>query len=141
MNGREHRTNDGTSPIRVVIVDDSHEVRYLLAMLLETDGRFQVVGEAEQAKAGLAAVAEAWPDLVVVDLRLGGRDGLWLLRELRSRHRHPALAVVTGSSTAHTVAAAFAAGADAVLSKDSASSTMADELADCVAARSATVSV
>lgn len=123
------RTAD-IEPVRVVLVDDSKDVRFLLATVLELDGRFRIVGEAEDARNGLAQCADLRPDLILVDLDLGGRDGLWLIRELRKRQSGALLAVVTASDVPREHEAAMDAGADVVHTKMSMTSTMVDELAD-----------
>lgn len=124
-----------TSRIRVAIVDDSEDVRYLLATVMEVDGRFQIVGEADGANDALDMVAETRPHLVLVDLQLEGLDGTWLVRELRRRRETAVLAVVTASTHAEEHDAALAAGADAVHNKMSMTSTMMDDLASLIAAR------
>lgn len=130
-------TNETTpGRIRVVIVDDSSDVRYLLATIMEVDGRFQIVGEAHDADAGVALVGDESPDLVLIDLQLGGHDGTWLIRELRERGRDAVLSVVTASSDRRDHDAALAAGADSVHNKMSMTSTMVDELAALVSERS-----
>jgi CheY-like chemotaxis protein len=121
--------------IRVVIVDDSEDVRYLLGTVMEVDGRFEVVAEAHDAAEALLLVPRQAPDLVLVDLHLDGHDGNWLIRELRQRAVGAVLALVTASSRPEEHAAAIAAGADAVHNKMSMTSTMMDELADLVGAR------
>lgn len=133
----EKQDSEAMSQTSVVIVDDSPEVRFLLATLLENDGRFQVVGEAANAKAGIATVAEAAPDLVLVDLRLGRQDGLRLVRDLRSRHPRTTLALITGTSVQQIEPDAFAAGADSVHGKESMIRTLVGDLLAAVAARSA----
>lgn len=129
------------SAIPVVVVDDSPEVCFLLGTILEMDRRFEVIGEAHDASAGVALVTELRPQLVLVDLQLGRRDGRWLIKELRSQNSGVTVAVVTGSFCAHDHDAAFRAGADSVHNKTTMTSTMADELADTVARRRALVPV
>lgn len=133
-----HRTEG--IPIRAVVVDDCPDVRFLLSTIMEMDGRFDIVGEAHSAAAGIALVGDVKPDLVLVDLNMGHQDGTWLIKELRSRNSVAALAVVTGSGADHEHAAALEAGADSVHAKGSMTSTMADDLAAIVAARSAGLS-
>ena len=128
-------TSEASARIRVAIVDDSDDVRYLLATVMEVDGRFQIVGEAHTADDGLTMVAQTRPDLVLIDLQLEGHDGTWLIRELRKRGGEAVLAVVTASSLDDDCKAALDAGADAVHNKMSMTSTMMDELASLVAER------
>lgn len=124
-----------TDRIRVVIVDDSRDVRYLLATIMEVDGRFEIVGEARDADSSLSLVSDVAPDLVLVDLELGAHDGTWLIGELRQRGSDVAIAVVTASGVDAEHEAALAAGADAIHNKMSMTSTMADELATLVEGR------
>lgn len=128
-------TSEANARIRVAIVDDSDDVRYLLATVMEVDGRFQIVGEAHTADEGLIMVAQSQPDLVLIDLQLEGHDGTWLIRELRKRGGDAILVVVTASSLDDECQAALDAGADAVHNKMSMTSTMMDELAAVVAER------
>ena len=128
-------TDSDAGRIRVAIIDDSDDVRFLLATILQVDGRFEIVGEARSAGAGLELVAEVAPDLVLIDLQLGDQDGIWLIRELRSRGGDARLAVVTASSHQPELNAAQAAGADSVHSKMSMTSTMVDELIELVGER------
>ncbi len=125
--------------IRVVLVDDSSDVRYLLATIMEKDGRFTVVGEAHSADEALDVVQAATPDLVLIDLGLDGHDGTWLIAALRDAGVDAALAVVTGSALRRDHEAALEAGADSVHSKMSMTRTMPDDLAECVARRAAAV--
>ncbi len=126
--------------IRVVVVDDSSDVRYLLATILEKDGRFEVVGEACDAAEAITVVGDQGPDLVLVDLQLDGPDGTWLISELRRAGVGAALAVVTGSVLQRERDAAMEAGADSVHGKMSMTTTMTDDLAATVAHRASTVS-
>jgi len=135
-------TDEPSTPrIRAVIVDDSPDVRYLLTTILEVDGRFEVVGDAHTADDGLEVVAQADPDLVLVDLQMEGHDGTWLIGELRRRGNDAALAVVTGTSLELVPGDVLDAGADSVHHKMTMTSTMADDLVDAVVRRRRTVSV
>lgn len=130
-------TADLAPRIRVVLVEDSSDVRYLLATLMEIDGRFTIVGEAHAAAEGLALVGEIDPDLVLIDLNLGGHDGIWLIRELRAQGVGSVLSVVTASALAEDRDRALLAGADSLHNKMSLTSTMLDELAAAVDAKAA----
>ena len=115
--------------ITVAIVDDSDDVRYLLATLMEVDGRFEVVGEAHTVGDALPMVAMTCPQLVLVDLNLDGDDGTTFIRELRKLDDEVRIAVVTASHEVADHAAARKAGADDVHNKVSMTSTMLDDLA------------
>jgi len=72
-------------PVRVVVVDDSVEIRELLGTLLGLDGRFELVGEAGNGKDGVELVAELQPDVVLLDMVMPVLTGMEALPELRSR--------------------------------------------------------
>lgn len=115
--------------ISVVLIDDSADVRYLIAVTMQLDGRFDIVGEAEEAAEGLEVVRTHDPDLVIVDLQLGRRSGHWLLRQLRSAGSVARLAVVTASSDPADHLRARDEGADLVLDKHTLTTTLLDDLA------------
>lgn len=70
--------------IRVLIVDDESLVRSGLRMILEATGDIVVVAEAKDGADGIAAVARHRPDVVLMDVRMPGMDGLTAAAELRS---------------------------------------------------------
>jgi DNA-binding NarL/FixJ family response regulator len=72
------------APLRVFLIDDHPVVRSGLALLIEAMPGHVLAGEAGSAAEARLAVKAARPDLVVLDLTLGGRDGLELLGELQS---------------------------------------------------------
>jgi two-component system, LytTR family, response regulator AlgR len=79
----------------VLVVDDERSLRRLLVLLLERDPRFEVIGEAGDGSAALAAVEQLDPDLVLLDLGLPVLDGLEVLHQLQGRDR-PTVVVLTG---------------------------------------------
>lgn len=123
--------------IRTVIVDDDDQISFLLSTALEREGAFDVVGEQRDARRGCRAVAALEPELVVLDLNLGGRDGLWMLRRLRAlMPPSTALALVTGAEVTPRLAELAAeAGADLVGSKQGLTTTLPESLRGLVDAR------
>ncbi|MBK0417724.1 response regulator transcription factor [Leucobacter sp. CSA1] len=102
---------------RVVVVDDQALVRQGIRTLLELAG-LEVVGEAGDGEEALAVVAETRPEVLLLDLRMPHRDGLWTLRRLRDDGSDlPALVLTTFDDDA-LVLQALHAGARGYLLKD-----------------------
>jgi DNA-binding NarL/FixJ family response regulator len=107
--------------IRLVIVDDHPVVRDGLRGML-TSADFEVVGEAASGDEAVAVVTALGPDVVLMDLRMPGSDGLSAIERLRS---HPCrVLVLTTYDTDRDVLPAIKAGATGYLLKD----TPRDEL-------------
>jgi CheY-like chemotaxis protein len=70
--------------IRVMVVDDTDHVRRMLTSMLSLDG-YEVVGEVASGPAALEAVEDADPDIVVIDYKMPGMDGLDTARGIRQR--------------------------------------------------------
>jgi CheY-like chemotaxis protein len=79
-------------PARILVVDDTESTRLLVTRTLEREG-YRVVA-ADSAKAALAAVGEALPDLIVSDIMMPDMDGYELLERLRADPRYRAIPVV-----------------------------------------------
>lgn len=107
-----------SSPVRVLIVDDDPLVRSGLAMLLGGDDSIRIVGEAADGSEVPAAVDGFRPDVVLMDIRMPGIDGLTATRRLRDRVDPPAVIVLTTFDTDDMVFTALRHGADGFLLKD-----------------------
>jgi two-component system, NarL family, response regulator LiaR len=102
----------------VFIVDDHAFFRAGLRSLLAEHG-FPIVGEAASGEAALPLIERRKPDLVVMDLSMGGMSGIEATRELIRRFPDVAVLVVTVSSSEANVLDALEAGASGYLLKDS----------------------
>lgn len=107
--------------IRVVLADDHTLVRQGIRKILEGESGIEVVAEAADGDQALALV-RAHPDLdvLILDLKMPGREAMTVLREARVHAPGLRLIVVTMHAGQEYVARAVRAGADAYLLKDSA---------------------
>jgi DNA-binding NarL/FixJ family response regulator len=103
-------------PIRVLIVDDHPVVRRGLRVLLEVQDGIEVTGEAGDGPAALARAAEQQPDVILLDLKLPGLDGLAVLEQLK--HTTPKVLVLTSVTDPVAAGRAMREGAAGVLYKD-----------------------
>ena len=78
-----------TESIRVLITDDHSIVREGLTLILETTDDIEVVGEAADGAEALRLVAEHQPDVVLMDLRMPGMDGLTAIEHLQRDYPQP----------------------------------------------------
>lgn len=105
--------------IRVFLVDDHPLVREGVSAVLASEHDVSVVGEAASAEQALTAVARTEPDVVLVDIRLPGMDGIDACQILRERHPAVKVIVVTGYRNGNLMIRAFDAGAKGFLIKES----------------------
>ncbi|MGI8925205.1 MAG: response regulator [Tepidiformaceae bacterium] len=105
--------------IRVLLVDDHEIVRVGLRAVLELEEDLVVVGEAGEADAALRQAVALHPDVVVMDVRLGGTDGISACRDIRSQSPRTAVLILTSFGTEEAVMAALVAGASGFLLKNS----------------------
>jgi DNA-binding NarL/FixJ family response regulator len=105
-------------PIRVLIVDDHQVVRRGLRTFLEIQEDIEVVGEAADGDAGVARAEELRPDIVLMDVKMPGTDGIEALRQLRQLDNPARVLVVTSFTEQRTVVPALRAGAAGYVYKD-----------------------
>jgi response regulator RpfG family c-di-GMP phosphodiesterase len=82
------------APTRILIVDDDASVRDVISVLLQEEGyECRTAAGAEEA---LELAAQEAPPLVISDMKMPGRDGIWLLEAFRERHPETAVVMLTG---------------------------------------------
>ncbi len=104
--------------IRVLLVDDDALVRAGLQMILSSAEEIDVVGEAADGADAVSAVRAHRPDVVLMDIRMPGMDGIAATSELRRLASPPNVIVLTTFQADEHVMSAIRAGADGFLLKD-----------------------
>jgi DNA-binding NarL/FixJ family response regulator len=104
--------------IRVLVVDDHPVVRQGLRTFLDVQDGITVVGEAADGAGCVAAAAELDPDVVLLDLRMPGSDGVDALRGLREGGNRARVLVITSFPEPAAVLPAMRAGAAGYVYKD-----------------------
>jgi DNA-binding NarL/FixJ family response regulator len=104
--------------IRVLLVDDDPLVRAGLRMILSAAQDLEIVGEAADGADAVAAVQAQRPDVVLMDIRMPGTDGITATSALRRLPAPPHVIVLTTFQADDHVLSALRAGADGFLLKD-----------------------
>lgn len=117
----------GRAPVTVVLVDDHAIWRGGVKSMLE-DTRFQVIGEASSGKEALQVVGELSPQLVLLDIRMAGGDGLDALQAIKAKHPETSIVMLTTYDNPTYMARAVAGGAAGYLLKG----VSRDELIDAL---------
>ncbi|MET7459816.1 response regulator transcription factor [Nonomuraea sp. NPDC005501] len=111
-------TGSASGAIRVLIVDDDALVRAGLTLMLRGAPALQVVGAVADGAQVQAAVGEHSPDVVLMDIRMAGVDGIDATRRLRARRDAPEVIILTTFDADEHVFRALRAGASGFLLKD-----------------------
>ena len=106
------------APIRIVIADDHEVVRAGLRAIFEAEPDFEVVGEAADGSEAVAAAQELAPDVLLLDLRMPGADGLTVCRKVSDSCPDVHVLVLTSFDDDHDVFGALSGGACGYLLKD-----------------------
>jgi response regulator RpfG family c-di-GMP phosphodiesterase len=89
-----HLVDNLAAPTRILIVDDDASVRDVISVLLQEEG--YECRTASSAEAALEIAAAEAPPLVISDMKMPGRDGIWLLEAFRERYAETAVIMLTG---------------------------------------------
>ena len=107
-------------PITVVLADDHRVVRSGLRVLLESDGRFSVLDEAGDVPGTIVKVRECRPQVLVLDLNMGGESSLEAIPQLRTELPDTHIVVLTMQENPAFAQAALRAGAIGYVLKEAA---------------------
>ena len=107
-----------TEKIRVLLVDDQQLIRLGFRMVLEAENDIEVVGEAGDGEVAIAQAAALQPDLVLMDIRMPGLDGIAATEQIVHRHPQTRVLVLTTFDLDEYAFGAIRAGASGFLLKD-----------------------
>ncbi|HEX2522297.1 MAG TPA: response regulator transcription factor [Terriglobia bacterium] len=113
---------------RVLVVDDHPVVRQGLALLISRDENLIVSLEAEDASAAMQAIAASNPDMVILDISLGGVDGITLTRNIRDRYPDIPILVLSMHDESLFAERALRAGARGYIMKNESSQKIMEAL-------------
>ncbi|MBN2392835.1 MAG: response regulator transcription factor [Anaerolineae bacterium] len=104
--------------IRLLIADDHLIVREGLRLILETAEGMELVGEAADGAEAVRLASQLQPDVVLMDLRMPGMDGLTAIERLRETHPHIAVVILTTYNEDDLMVRGLRVGARGYLLKD-----------------------
>lgn len=106
------------STIKVLIVDDHQLVRDGLKLIVETNQKFAIIGEAENGRLGLQLINELKPDVILLDLNMPVMSGMEVMKELSNSQCEIPVVILTTYNEDDLMINALALGAKGYLLKD-----------------------
>jgi signal transduction histidine kinase len=119
---------------RVVLVDDTDDLRHLLRIALRRAG-YDVVGEAGDGRAGIEVTRDLRPDLVLLDLSMPVMDGLEALPVIRGHCPDATIVVLSGFGATQMAERALARGADGYIQKGASLASIIETVGDLLGRR------
>jgi NarL family two-component system response regulator YdfI len=114
--------------IRLLIADDHLIVRQGLQLILETEDGFELVGEATDGSEAVKLAGELHPDVILMDLRMPGMDGLTAIEQLSEEQPEIAIVILTTFNEDDLMVRGLRAGAKGFLLKDTDRETLFDSI-------------
>ena len=115
-------------PIRIMICDDHQIVREGLRLILETVPEFEVTGEATDGAQALEMAEVSAPQVILMDLRMPGMDGLTALEHLQQTHPEIAVVILTTYNEDELMLRGLQLGARGYLLKDTGRQSLFDTI-------------
>ncbi len=114
--------------IRILIADDHDVVRDGLRLILESEGDFEVVGEAANGAEAVQLCGELQPQVVLMDLRMPGMDGLTAIKHIRQQQPDMNIVILTTYNEDALMIEGLRSGARSYLLKDTKRQVLFDTL-------------
>jgi PAS domain S-box-containing protein len=138
--GHRRRANDKPAvPVRnpedsigILIVDDHKLLREGLTGLLQMEPDFEVLGEAADADTAIVLAEKLAPDVVIMDVNLGEKNGMEATRQILSRNPHIKVIALSMHSDKRVINAMYNAGASVFLNKTVASDKLIAKVRGCI---------
>ena len=115
-------------PVRILLVEDNQVFRDALELLLGMRADIDVVAAVADGSEALPAADAHEPDVVLMDDRLPGMDGVQATQALKQAHPEIGVVVLTASANSREIEELYAAGATACLTKDQELETIVDAI-------------
>ncbi len=112
--------NNGKTKIRIVVADDHPIFRDGLCKLLALEEDFEVVAQAQDGRQVLEILQKCEPDILLLDLRMPGLDGLGTLQELQAKRNKTRVIVLTASDDKNEFVQAMKLGTSGIVLKQTA---------------------
>jgi DNA-binding NarL/FixJ family response regulator len=128
VDSRSTQTGTATLHVRVLVVDDHSLLRTGVANIINQEADLEVVAEAANGRDAIDAFLVHHPDVVLMDLRMPGMEGVEAIRRIREIDPQALVVVLTTYDADEDIARALQAGAKAYILKDIA----ADALVACI---------
>lgn len=128
----------GSTRTRLLVVDDSGDLRLLIRVILEADGRFDIVGEGANGAEGADLAGRVRPDVVLLDLMMPVMDGLEALPLIVSRSPNSLVIILTASANNGMTANVKQLGAAALITKTDLANQLGDHIQRLLSERDGT---
>ncbi len=115
-------------PIDILIVDDEKDFVEMLALRLQDEGH--LVRKAFDGQQGLAALDQAECDVVILDIRMPGQDGITVLKAIKATHPVVEVILLTGHGTIDTAVEGLKSGAFDYVQKPARFEELLEKLAE-----------
>jgi NarL family two-component system response regulator LiaR len=114
--------------IRILIADDHYLVRQGLRLLISSDSRMELAGEAADGEEAVQQARQLRPDVILLDLKMPRKDGVQAITDIRAEHPEARILVLTSFAEDERVLQAIKAGALGYLLKDSSPAELLDAI-------------